>query len=160
VCPLIVIRSFCPPLAAFARCEVLHPSSAPETCVSLPCPIRSGYAQWRQLRERDIGRLTSKDEVPTDKQAIPAPIARGDPAIQGEQKNCVSISRRKRTASRTPFTESQHWPDRLPKTEGHANEACLSGIISILGTLQPFEIASTKSRTGYACAASVAGRVN
>jgi hypothetical protein len=30
----------------------------------------------RQLREKDIGRLTRKDEVP-------AAIARGDPAIQG-----------------------------------------------------------------------------
>ena len=33
----------------------------------------------RQLREKDIGRLTRKDEVPTA-------IARGDPAIQGERK--------------------------------------------------------------------------
>ena len=59
----------------------------------------------------------------------------------------------------SPAVRSSRMTDRLPKTEGHANETCLSGIISILGTLQLFEIASTKSRGGYACAASVAGRV-
>src|ERR1700741_3526666 len=54
----------------------------------------------RQLRQKDIGTLTSEDEVPADKEAISPAIARGDHAIQGERKDRLSIDRRQSQITR------------------------------------------------------------
>ena len=78
----------------------------------------------RQFRQKNIGMLTGKGEVPADKQAIPAAIARGDTTIQRERKNRPGIRRGQcqvtckagSKATRQEKTISRRKPHRLGNT--------------------------------------------
>ena len=75
----------------------------------------------RQLRQKDIGLPTGENEVPTDKQAIPAAIARGDTTIQREWKNLWSIDRRQLQIAR----EVRSKPARQKETISYLKAHCV-----------------------------------